>query len=47
MSGPRKFSELTKNFTPADRHRVEAIKAEMRATLKSESDKKGKSLTRR
>ena len=38
MSGHRKFSELTKKFTPEDWRKVEKIKAEMRETLKAESD---------
>ena len=43
MSGHRKFSELTKKFTPEDWRKVEKIKAEMRDTLKAESDKMEKS----
>ena len=40
MSGHRKFSELTKGFTPEDRQRIEVVKSEMRATMElSEPDK--------
>ena len=40
MSGHRKFSELTKDFTPEDRQHIEAVKSEMRATMElSEPDK--------
>ena len=33
MSGHRKFSELTKHFTPEDREIVEEKKSKMRAAL--------------
>ena len=33
MSGHRKFSELTKGFTPEDRQHIEAVKSEMRAAM--------------
>ncbi len=33
MSGRHKFSELTKNFTPADWQQVAALRAEMRAAM--------------
>ncbi|MDE2842797.1 MAG: hypothetical protein OXN21_05380 [Chloroflexota bacterium] len=46
MSGHRKFSELTKKFTQEDWQKVEEIKAEMRETIKAESDKKEKSLAK-
>ena len=46
MSGHRKFSELTKKFTPEDWRKVEEIQTEMRDTLKVESDKKEKSLAK-
>ncbi len=46
MSGHRKFSELTKKFTPEDWRKVAEIQAEMRDTLKVESDKKEKSLAK-
>jgi predicted CopG family antitoxin len=39
MSGRKSFSELTKNLTPADRRRIEEIKAEMCATLEAEAEK--------
>jgi hypothetical protein len=41
MSGHRKFSELTKNFTKEDRKVIEAKKAEMRAALRAEGPNKG------
>ena len=47
MSGHRKFSELTKKFTPEDWRKIEEIKAEMRDSLKSESDKNEKSLAKK
>ena len=37
MSGHRKFSELTKGFTPEDRKIVEEKKAAMRAVLQQPS----------
>ncbi len=37
MSGHRKFSELTKGFTPEDRKIVEEKKAAMRAALQQPS----------
>ena len=33
MSGRRPFSELTKDFTPERRRRIEAKKAELRAAM--------------
>ena len=33
MSGHRPFSELTKDFTPERRRRIEAKKAELRAAM--------------
>lgn len=36
MSGHRKFSELTKHFTPEDRKIIEARKSEMRAAMEVE-----------
>ena len=33
MSGHRPFSELTKDFTPKRRQRIEAKKAELRAAM--------------
>ena len=36
MSGHRKFSELTKHFTPEDRKIVEAKKSKLRANLEAE-----------
>ena len=47
MSGHRKFSELTKKFTPEDWRKVEEIKAEMRAAVKAEPDKQEKSAANR
>ena len=41
MSGHRKFSELTKNFTAEDRKVIEAKKAEMRAALRAGKPNKG------
>ena len=41
MSGHRKFSQLTKNFTAQDRKVIEAKKAEMRAALRAEGPNKG------
>ena len=46
MSGHRKFSELTRKFTPEDWRQVEKIKEEMRETIKAESDKKEKNLAK-
>ena len=46
MSGHRKFSELTRKFTPEDWRKVEEIKAQMREAIIAESEKKGKSLAR-
>ena len=46
MSGHRKFSELTKKFTPEDWRKVEETKAAMRDALKAESDKKEESLAK-
>jgi len=46
MSGHRKFSELTKKFTPEDWRQVEEIKAEMRETIKGEPNNKQKSLAK-
>ena len=46
MSGHRKFSELTKKFTPEDWRQVEEIKAQMRDAIKAESEKKEKSLAK-
>ncbi len=36
MSGHRKFSELTKHFTPEDRKIVEAKKSKLRAAMEVE-----------
>ena len=36
MSGHRKFSELTKHFTPEDRKIIEAKKSKMRAAMEVE-----------
>ncbi|MDE2940284.1 MAG: hypothetical protein OXR67_15420 [Chloroflexota bacterium] len=46
MSGHRKFSELTKKFTPEDWRKVEKIKAEMRDSIVAESEKTEKSLAK-
>ena len=46
MSGHRKFSELTKKFTPEDWRKVEKIQDEMRETLKGESEKAEKRLAK-
>ena len=46
MSGHRKFSELTKKFTPEDWRKVEEIKAEMIETLEAESRKREKNLAK-
>ena len=35
MGGHRKFSELTRRFTPEDRQHIEQIKAEMRDAIDS------------
>ena len=38
MSGHRKFSELTKHFTPEDRKIIEAQKSEMSAAVEVEPE---------
>lgn len=39
MSGHRKFSELTKKFTPEDWRKIEEIKSVMRLALNAEVSK--------
>lgn len=42
MSGHRPFRELTKDFTPEQRQRVDAIKRELRAELRQREQERNR-----